>query len=192
LGRADEISAGDPEGPMRIEAVAGRAVMARVLILAAVLVLAGPPAMAATAGTETSLLPVSAGGACRWQADAIADEDAFVCPGAGGYSVLIRQRGVDSWPEFGRGGRLSDLRDGIRRITGADVVALTGAPMEWRFGGGGEPRAALFQVQAETDAGSVATLYVVARLSGGRACIAGRADSPGSARRLADGGAGCR
>lgn len=177
--------------------IAGRR-LALSLFAALVAVTTTPAAaIAATAakpaGTSlsTSLLPTSEGGECEWRENAFADEDAFVCPGTGGFRVYVRGAGIDSWPAFARGREVSDLRAGISHIAAADVIALTGEPMEWRLAGE-RPVAAIFQMHTERDAGGEATVYIVARVAGDRVCVIGRADREIAARRLADGAGGCR
>jgi hypothetical protein len=155
------------------------------------LVLAATAVAAAIAAVSTSLVPRSEGGECEWRENAFADEDAFLCPGAGGFKVYVRGAGVDTWPAFARGHEVSDLRAGISRIIGADVIALTGAPMEWRLAAG-RPIAAIFQMRGESDAGGKGLVYIVARIAGDRVCIAGTATGDAAARRIADDGGGCR
>lgn len=171
-----------------------RACFFRILLLASLPIAAvtGAPATAAEA-TLTSLRPASDGGDCQWREDMFVDASGFLCPGVGAYAVLIRLAGVDSWPVFRRNGRLSDLRAAIVASTGADSLALTGEDMEWRLDRpGGQPRAALFRIRAEHDAGTTTTPYLVARMTPAGACLIGQAADATAARRLADGGAGCR
>jgi hypothetical protein len=146
---------------------------------------------AANAALSTSLLPSSEGGECEWRENAFADEDAFLCPGAGGFKVYVRGAGIDSWPAFSRGHELSDLRAGLSRITGADVIILTGEPMEWRMAAG-RPIAAIFRMRSESRTGGETVAYIVARISGDRVCVIGQAANEVAARRIADGGGGCR
>lgn len=160
--------------------------------LCAALLLMATAATAETITTvSTSLLPTSEGGECEWRENAFADEDAFLCPGAGGYRVYVRDGGVESWPAFTRGRQLSDLRAGITSVIGTDIVALTGEPMEWRMVGA-RPAAAIFQIRADDGTGGDILAYVVARVGGDRVCVAGRAADAAAARRIADRGGGCR
>ena len=178
---------------MRLRTVVRRWLCALLLVPAASLAAAGARAGATAAVTavSTSLLSSGDGGDCQWQEDAFADEDAFLCPGAGGFRVYIRSLGVDQWPAFSRGRELSDLRAGILRVTGADVIDLTGDTMEWRMAGE-RPVAAIFQMRTERDDGSQSTSHIVARVTGDRICVVGQATSQEAARRMADGGGGCR
>jgi hypothetical protein len=157
-------------------------------LCAALLLMATATAAAITA-VSTSLLPTSECGECEWRENAFADEDAFLCPGAGGFRVYVRGAGIDSWPAFARGQELSDLRVGIARLAGADVIALTGEPMEWRMAAG-RPVAAIFRMRTESDTGGETLAYIVARIAGDRVCVAGSAAAEAAARRLADGGGG--
>lgn len=103
----------------------------------------------------------------------------------------MRTVGIDTWPAFAIGHQLSDLHASIARISGADVIALTGEPMEWRMAGE-QPVAAIFQMRTERNDGSQSTSYVVARIAGDHVCVAGQAANEDAARRMADGGSGCR
>ena len=158
-------------------------------LCAALLLIATATAAAITA-VSTSLLPTSEGGQCEWRENAFTDEDAFLCPGAAGFRVYVRGAGIDSWPAFARGQELSDLRVGISRVTAADVIALTGEPMEWRMAAG-RPVAAIFQMRIESGTGGETIAYIVARIAGDRVCVTGSATAEAAARRLADGGGGC-
>ncbi len=162
-----------------------------VFLLVAILLMATATAAGAATTAFTSLLPTSENGECEWRENAFADEDAFLCPGMGGYRVYVREEGVDSWLAFTRGRELSDLHAGILRVTGADVIALTGEPLEWRMADD-RPVAAIFQARTESGSGGDTTTYIVARISGDRVCVAGRAADEATAKRMADGGGGCR
>ena len=159
--------------------------------LCAAFILMATAAAAAMTAASTSLLPTSEGGECEWRENAFADEDAFLCPGAGGFRIYVREAGVESWPAFTRGRQVSDLRAGITKVIGTDVVALTGEPMEWRMAGN-RPAAAIFQIRADNGSGGDILAYVVARIAGDRVCVIGRAADEAAARRLADGAGGCR